>query len=728
MDEPFPSIEALILKNLNLLESVPVPISPPDSAPELPFTPPLSSTFRIWSPQFYPDLNLHFPPQSSISFDGFNRYSHVPSSTFADLQERLDTREISYIKFLAIDVTSSSNPAASPPLESNRSGSSGQSIPDSEPPNPETPDSALGSPQSELGLSETSSQGFVATGHPRPATLAPSIESSHSESNPSESSSQDDSDTEHSGSDASEHESGSEYQSDCSESSALVTVQSVPATYQDLPQDIVHVMYACNLERNDPTFTDEMPRTRLGSKELDALASLKRKRTDLCFEDALCLNYIEILLREEQTEFSGWLKARAKKRLKFVSEQALTVIKEAIAKESELICQRYPRHYIFTRSIPLTERFPAKDVRLEGKGATLGTPLDFGFIESHVGYSLPPCHVSKENLPRLVDDRLVNKFVCENQVDVVISASSLTALVASSFPCSKRFILPIEVVDLPSGGRTVYVGKPLPNVVMTARSINEKFYNNVIRRNLFCRSSNTSTFAVPADNSLNTSVPSQANVPQESCYQSNAASYAAWMFGSVKVLIRSKVHGLICRDGKNEVTSLKTKMEYSPDFGAELVTPEEKARAWIHSLIRDSSDYLVARVDPLANRLLSYTTSKPVMDMDDPEFTARCGNLLCHLFEALKQLPPNVYMLHRETGALSLDLFKAARTQDARPGPKLSANFQRRIDIHTELEAPLSVDSSEETLEASYINIEWGKSAASCYLLNRPPFTFPEQL
>lgn len=105
----------------------------------------------------------------------------------------------------------------------------------------------------------------------------------------------------------------------------------------------------------------------------------------------------------------------------------------------------------------------------------------------------------------------------------------------------------------------------------------------------------------------------------------------------MSVVIRCKFHGILNREGQNEVISIKTKMEYSPDFGAEVFTPEERVRSWVHSHVRGDSKLIVAHIDPLAHSLVSCTITKPSLDMPESALGAQSANLLYHMFKTFKR-------------------------------------------------------------------------------------------
>ncbi|KAI0218477.1 hypothetical protein L0F63_005515 [Massospora cicadina] len=662
MTIPPSDLEFALASNLDLLGGVPKPLSPQTEVPRREVSP-LNFDLPAWAPQGYPHLPTRVP-----------KNSQVPYSNLADLQALLDSKELSYTRLLELE-------AAAKPV------SQQVSHPALTPPAPLQPNNLSGVQQDP-----------EPTPYEQPVCDASAESSAHHPEHPA---------------------------------AAIGDGKTVPphatSATEKPPQpgtthDLQLVMQAAQLQRPLDSYTDEVPKARIDKLTLATYKRLKAgAKSQLDHSDYAWLDRLEALIAEDQAKLKAWLKLRAERRLKVVSEAVVGFMADTIESQAKGARQLYPRHFNFVRSVPLTEPSGAHQIALTEDVASLGTLLDCSSILTKVGAPLPQAAWTKRRLPRLKEDPLVLQLIQEREIDAVISSSGLAALAAVALPDSRRLVLPVHVTQA-SGRKTAIIEKPLPSKTMTPRLINEKFFNSSIKRTFLVDSPNTQILGPQSHSSSGQLGPKAGEALSDSFLQQNAVSYAVWKFGALNVLIRCKLHGALTHGGKTEVASLKAKLEYAADFGAEVPTPEERARGWVHSLVRGDSLYLVAQVDPIAQRLVSYTLTRPALDVPDPSLTAPSSQLMCQLLQAFCSLPPNVYMAHHEPNAHSLNLFKAGLDQEAPPAPKLGSGFQRRLDLASELDGPLSIETCDAAIAASYRDITWADSPPSSHLRDGHPF------
>eukprot|EP01133_Synstelium_polycarpum_P007997 gene7997-9392_t len=287
----------------------------------------------------------------------------------------------------------------------------------------------------------------------------------------------------------------------------------------------------------------------------------------------------------------------------------------------------YPQLYNKKDSIDISTMQPlSTDPRLRHESTLLqlGTCLVFDRIP--MGTDIPtnrPYYPSPEQvgatkgywtkkaIPTLSNDPNIQPIVDKHNVDIVLSSSTFLKLINNHPPFIEEWEIPVISREYKNSlGETRKVSildKPLLKKKMTNKERNEKFFNLAIESMALTRGDQSNYppihFTVD-DETDNTGKPRNRGVAPEG----TNLTYNTWTLGTMIVLVRCKIHGLIpdpTSTRKVRNIGLKTKVEFFPDKGLEDATVGDTSKWWLYNHLRPDAHLILARVNVWNRKLIS---------------------------------------------------------------------------------------------------------------------------
>lgn len=139
--------------------------------------------------------------------------------------------------------------------------------------------------------------------------------------------------------------------------------------------------------------------------------------------------------------------------------------------------------------------------------------------------------------------------------------------------------------------------------------------------------------------------------------------YNLWRFGQLKVLIRCSVDAYsIDTEMPKSVSffSILPKLEYQPMFGYEKPTVSEAQRFWLHGYIRPQTKLICGRFDVFNSKLLRVDelSFSDVLQQGTSFNPSRGMKMVFQVFQSLKRLPQDKYLLSHKCGEMHVCLYK----------------------------------------------------------------------
>ncbi|KAJ2550785.1 hypothetical protein EV175_003939, partial [Coemansia sp. RSA 1933] len=383
----------------------------------------------------------------------------------------------------------------------------------------------------------------------------------------------------------------------------------------------------------------------------------------------------------------------------------------------------------------------AESVRAEGAIPTTADPWD---------YMQPDAGPRRQTGVPVTSDAVALKLAHLTQADVVVSASSLIALLTLPQSYLRDVAIPFKTIALQTEKPILVVDKPLVSAhASTPRKLNQLFYE-------------ASTSSILADRTQKLELGGGTRIGDvgEASGDERSSSaelgapdndnYTLWEFGDLRVIVRYSVHGFHAlessngsggpggSDGADEAkqpltttVTLKTKTEYHlanssaevavaacggakhSDGGAfEDITESERLAWWMSSYLRGSpSEVWVSHVN-VQKSAIARTTKHKCADLfpgtvacAEPGGAAAASGpkpstrgLLALLQDLLRQSPGD-YMLDHKRRTWDATIYRALDRQPdgVSPPPALAI-----MNLEDELQAPSVADPTQLDLEGDY--------------------------
>ncbi|CAG8659045.1 7389_t:CDS:10, partial [Acaulospora morrowiae] len=531
--------------------------------------------------------------------------------------------------------------------------------------------------------------------------------------------------------------------------------------------------------------------------------------------------------REEREEYIQWMYNRSQERIVYLDQKIANQLERHFTSCVERVTKNYPRFYevSFTMGLALPSPSPDEPVlkfsktikrvgtcykfrlQLPTPSHTLKVPLEREYRSfntnfadnNHAGSTdsntldekqnqqsdvdmvdvhnqtevkspnnvepikVPKKYWQKMSMPVVSRDPLIPLMVIQHKVNIVISSSSLCALVALQASADVEIELPIRVTESKDSDtvlKTVYVDKPLLKRHMTPRQRNQNFYDiafesmafdlGVDVNDVFNNSmGNVHNLVSPEsqkkdekmENCSLTKIGSCSNSDKpidSTCHEilsdehlrSGNLIYNLWNFGDMVILIRCKAHSYIQEsnnDSKNRIIGVKTKLEYQLDLGSEEITNLERARWWIYTYIRNNAHLILGHVNVPANELVDIQRMRMADIIPDGNWPRPHSKMLHHVLKKLQCLPVGSYLFSHEKGDPHATVYKSAEISSLTNQVQYSSEPNGQTltilpEVATHLYDLHRAHSQSPLLDLKtvpFVLIKWSG------LQNQVPYTFP---
>ncbi|KAJ2093419.1 hypothetical protein IW138_000269 [Coemansia sp. RSA 986] len=476
----------------------------------------------------------------------------------------------------------------------------------------------------------------------------------------------------------------------------------------------------------------------------------------------------------EQQKFRTQAREKSLPLLKYISESASQTTRKRLSELSDSALKHYAHRYTSVRVAAIRSSVSGymplvyKETLLQrGKCYRVQIPnLEGSSTEGNVSTTVDPwnCMQSDGKLVRNVgipvtSDPVALKLARLAQADVVVSASSLIALLTLPQSYMRDVAIPFKVMNLPTDpGKPersiLIVDKPLMSAhASTPRKLNQMFYETCAGNSLTDRSQQLElgggTTAKNIDDSDSADQLSSDN-----------ANYTLWEFGGLRIIVRYGVHGFhALENAKNKehegaewektpttTVTLKTKLEYHLENSSaevavascggtersggayEDITESERLSWWMSSYLRgSSSEVWVSHVNVQRSAVACVTkhtcaelypgtvhvepgtgngtATGSGASIGGPQPSTRG---LLALLQDLQQQTVGDYMLVHKRRTWDATIYRALEKQpdDVSPATTPRAN-SAIMNLEEELETPSVTDLTQLDIEGDYVPVVW---------------------
>ncbi|KAF9979114.1 hypothetical protein BGZ73_006351 [Actinomortierella ambigua] len=339
--------------------------------------------------------------------------------------------------------------------------------------------------------------------------------------------------------------------------------------------------------------------------------------------------------------------------------------------------------------------------------------------------------LAKVPAPAISKDTLLKDFMREQNADVSIASSTVLALARTLPSLGAEWEIPVrvELEEDATGNKKkrIYVDKPLIPKRVTELDMTQSFYNGVLKYLALCPSKAQDTDkGLPVvdqeknddqDSKMDLDLPDEeaaVDLPDEEAavdssmppqksdtVKTGGHEYTLWMLGDIRMIIRSRLHGFVANETRNQSMILKAILEYTPQLGMTEPRLSMVTSWWMAARIRDEPLVGVSRVDVAKNQFVRFPSppsfigpgsasdpfnplqgiysDRPVIavkewDRDLSEWTRPQIQLLHHILRRLSLLAPGQYLLTHKRGEVNASLYRAATSSgsasDSMPQPQ----------------------------------------------------------
>jgi hypothetical protein len=260
---------------------------------------------------------------------------------------------------------------------------------------------------------------------------------------------------------------------------------------------------------------------------------------------------------------------------------------------------------ILKQSIPITEKEPSQ--------SSEQYPLDL---------AEQPEQWKKVSLPSVSTDPVVNDYLLKNMrkdtkdnVTFVMSSSPLITIFSSLGPrWEDEWTIPVTVTVDDTNNKCIYLDKPILKKKYTSREKNTIYYKNALK----CYGINMRNYAYQED--FNQDPETQqflSNLDGKTENLSDHSTnlvYRLFELEKLKLLVRYTVDGVMPDASGYIPIGVKAKLDYLGKRSEEQIQPDEAAKLWLHTYIKENAELVLGRVD-LQNSTISTIQTQRLQDI-----------------------------------------------------------------------------------------------------------------
>ncbi|KAL1920756.1 uncharacterized protein VTP21DRAFT_11391 [Calcarisporiella thermophila] len=332
----------------------------------------------------------------------------------------------------------------------------------------------------------------------------------------------------------------------------------------------------------------------------------------------------------------------------------------------------------------------------------------------------PASHWRKKYISPVSQDPIAHRLAKEHGCHLVVSSGALTTIVRTQATLDCDWEIPVVVEPNQGSHNIVFIDKPLPKKRLTPREWNQKFFDVAFRsRSLDTEltissedwvlpSATAGTQAPTASKPESRTILSPVLLPEPmevetgdeeiedlvEGLEDEFLTYATWVFGELKLLVRCKMHGYTTVGTPPQIRpfGLKVKLDYQQPHGTEEVIANwERAHWWIHSYIRGGCELMIGHIDPITHRLLRVECRTLADIIPDGNWPLPHSRLLHYLLQRMSRLEVGNYIVAHVSREYSCTIYQA------RAGG--------RYDLWQGMDDDVAVDT--ERVGEGYIPGEW---------------------
>lgn len=356
---------------------------------------------------------------------------------------------------------------------------------------------------------------------------------------------------------------------------------------------------------------------------------------------------------KEQQEFHQQQKEEAlKEREKYlyINSNVLQTLEKVIEKKKSIVYE-YPQFYKTIHEIDMKNiKSTKQDPILTQPELVLRLGICFTFepLQKNFNFNLDrefylneksdSIYYKKKFCPVVSKDLSIKEIIKNHKVNIVISSSTFLALIDTNFnKFPQEWCFPCK-----NESGIIFIDKPLLKKKYTVKEYNNLYYKQSILNHGLNIKPESPVIDFNKENSF---------YEKHKDFTSTIENftYTIWTLGNLKILIRSKVNGVMPDYSKNtgySFTGVRVKSEYQPDKGIEEFTWSELARNWAYSYIRSDTNVYVSRIDVKRNQLINTEKLSIESILSSSQFRPEQSiKLFYTILSEMMKLEPGNYLL-----------------------------------------------------------------------------------